>query len=138
MSDANTGSWCGKHPNLRTSSYNDPMDGIKGALSVSEYIVPEEYWILDRPVRIKRMEQRNGLIKWKVTNGGEAGFRPDVGGFATESTPSSRKDETLKHARFDTVEEAFLTYVKWHKETEFNEQGYIVDRATVEPTDTDQ
>lgn len=106
----------------------------KEDLTISAYEVPEEYWLYGKPVRIKRMKQRDGSVKWKVTDGSRTGFRPDVGGFVSERSPSSRQDETLERARFDTPEEALDVYVRWHNQTEFDEQGRIVERATVEPS----
>lgn len=81
--------------------------GLEQILAMaSEFVVLEEDRSspLRRDVRVKRMVQRDGSVKWAVYVSGMIVDRNGDWGF--ECLPSSRTEEYLAAHRFDTLPEA--------------------------------
>lgn len=76
-------------------------------LTVSEYIV--EKWNYFQPVYLKRAEQRDGSVKWKITEGKGNAMNTE-GNFMVEPFPSSRDQNYLNKTRFETKDEALRVY----------------------------
>lgn len=76
-------------------------------LTVSEFIV--EKWDYFQPVYLKRAEQRDGSVKWKITEGRSSVMNKD-GDFLVEPIPSSRDQNYLNMTRFEIKEEALRAY----------------------------
>lgn len=56
-------------------------------------------------VTIQRRNQRDGSVKWVVTNGSGVASK-ECKGFVYDSMPSNRTDEHIADTRFSSIEEA--------------------------------